>query len=215
MTILALAMSSGQTAWAKSSAHPDKILNLAFEAPDDGFDMVKTYNFYSGSVAEAIFEPLLRYDYLARPAILAPNTAESLPVVKQDGKVYTFKIKPGIYFSPDPVFQGKKRELLARDYIYSIQRVMDPKHHSPFFSFIEGKILGADQVIQQAKKTGKFNYDAPIAGLKALDKYTLQITLTRSDLNFPYILAYVAFRSEEHTSELQSRENLVCRLLLE
>ena len=40
---------------------------------------------------------------------------------------------------------------------------------------------------------GKFNYDAPIAGLKALDKYTLQITLIRSDLNFPYILAYVAF----------------------
>ncbi len=32
-----------------------------------------------------------------------------------------------------------------------------------------------------------------MAGLKALDKYTLQITLTRSDLNFPYILAYVAF----------------------
>src|SRR5690606_39969541 len=28
-------------------------------------------------------------------------------------------------------------------------------------------------------------------------------------------LAYADFRSEEHTSELQSRENLVCRLLLE
>src|SRR5690606_40672555 len=27
--------------------------------------------------------------------------------------------------------------------------------------------------------------------------------------------SYTAFRSEEHTSELQSRENLVCRLLLE
>src|SRR5690606_40893657 len=26
---------------------------------------------------------------------------------------------------------------------------------------------------------------------------------------------YMAFRSEEHTSEIQSRENLVCRLLLE
>src|SRR5690606_41067161 len=26
---------------------------------------------------------------------------------------------------------------------------------------------------------------------------------------------YIVFRSEEHTSELQSRENLVCRLLLE
>src|SRR5690606_41030550 len=29
------------------------------------------------------------------------------------------------------------------------------------------------------------------------------------------IYAIVALRSEEHTSELQSRENLVCRLLLE
>src|SRR5690606_42023134 len=28
-------------------------------------------------------------------------------------------------------------------------------------------------------------------------------------------LAEVGFRSEEHTSELQSRENIVCRLLLE
>ena len=55
MTVLALAVTSGGMALAKSSAHPDKVLNLAFEAPDDGFDMVKTYNFYSGSVAEAIF----------------------------------------------------------------------------------------------------------------------------------------------------------------
>src|SRR5207302_9229836 len=29
-----------------------------------------------------------------------------------------------------------------------------------------------------------------------------------------YIATSLAFRSEEHTSELQSRENLVCRLLL-
>src|SRR5690606_41997129 len=31
----------------------------------------------------------------------------------------------------------------------------------------------------------------------------------------PPVLSSPAFRSEEHTSELQSRENLVCRLLLE
>src|SRR5690606_19818458 len=30
-----------------------------------------------------------------------------------------------------------------------------------------------------------------------------------------YVPAYAGIRSEEHTSELQSRENLVCRLLLE
>ena len=66
MTILALAMTTGQASWAKSSVHPDKVLNLAFEAPDDGFDMVKTYNFYSGSVAEAIFEPLYGVDIITR-----------------------------------------------------------------------------------------------------------------------------------------------------
>src|SRR5690606_42145871 len=36
---------------------------------------------------------------------------------------------------------------------------------------------------------------------------TLSIVLTNLDTNW--------YRSEEHTSELQSRENLVCRLLLE
>src|SRR5690606_42135924 len=37
------------------------------------------------------------------------------------------------------------------------------------------------------------------------DLFTLQLSILKSDL----------IRSEEHTSELQSRENLVCRLLLE
>src|SRR5690606_39521626 len=34
-----------------------------------------------------------------------------------------------------------------------------------------------------------------------------------TELHFPFIVTLA--RSEEHTSELQSRENLVCRLLLE
>ncbi len=63
-------MGFGFLAYAKSPADPNKVLNIAYEAPDDGFDTVKTYNFYSGSMAraQAIFEPLLKEDYLARPA---------------------------------------------------------------------------------------------------------------------------------------------------
>src|SRR5690606_39306110 len=38
---------------------------------------------------------------------------------------------------------------------------------------------------------------------------------TRLPHRFPGLAGAVAPRSEEHTSELQSRENLVCRLLLE
>ena len=40
----------GEVAVAKTPAQANKVLNLAFEAPDDGFDMVKTYNFYSNSL---------------------------------------------------------------------------------------------------------------------------------------------------------------------
>ncbi|MFH4180872.1 ABC transporter substrate-binding protein, partial [Acinetobacter baumannii] len=79
------------------------------------------------------------------------------------------------------------------DYIYSIKRILDPKNRAPSVSFLDGKLLGADAVVAQAKKTGKFDYAAPIAGLKATDRYTLQFTLTRQDYNFPYILAYIAF----------------------
>lgn len=178
---------------AKTPAQADKVLRIAFEAPDDGFDMVKTFNFYSGNVADVIFERLLQYDYLANPVKLVPATAQSMPVIKENGKVYIFKIKPGIYFTADPAFKGQRRELIAEDYVYSVKRILDPKNHSSSYAFIDQKIVGANALVEQAKQTGRFNYDAKIEGVKALDRYTLQFTLTQPDYNFPYILAYSMF----------------------
>ncbi len=178
---------------AKTPAQADKVLRIAFEAPDDGFDMVKTFNFYSGNVADVIFERLLQYDYLANPVKLVPATAQSMPVIKENGKVYIFKIKPGIYFTADPAFKGQRRELIAEDYVYSVKRILDPKNHSSSYAFIDQKIVGANALVEQAKQTGRFNYDAKIEGIKALDRYTLQFTLTQPDYNFPYILAYSTF----------------------
>ncbi|MGR0305722.1 ABC transporter substrate-binding protein [Acinetobacter beijerinckii] len=177
----------------KTPAQAEKVLRIAFEAPDDGFDMVKTYNFYSGNVADVIFEKLLQYDYLANPVKLVPSTAQSMPIIKENGKVYIFKIQPGIYFTDDVAFKGKHRELIAEDYVYSIKRILDPKNRSSSYSFIDNKIVGADALVEQAKKSGKFNYDAKIEGVKALDRYTIQFTLTQADYNFPYILAYSTF----------------------
>src|SRR5690606_40494122 len=37
----------------------------------------------------------------------------------------------------------------------------------------------------------------------------------RASADLPARTSWIVYRSEEHTSELQSRENLVCRLLLE
>jgi len=44
----------------------------------------------------------------------------------------------------------------------------------------DGKLVGADKVVAAAKASGKFDYDAPIEGLQAIDRYTIQIKL-----NFP------------------------------
>ncbi|WP_277560491.1 ABC transporter substrate-binding protein [Acinetobacter beijerinckii] len=177
----------------KTPAQAEKVLRIAFEAPDDGFDMVKTYNFYSGNVADVVFERLLQYDYLANPVKLVPSTSQSMPIIKENGKVYIFKIQPGIYFTDDVAFKGKRRELIAEDYVYSIKRILDPKNRSSSYSFIDNKIVGTNALVEQAKKSGKFNYDATIEGVKALDRYTIQFTLTQADYNFSYILAYSTF----------------------
>jgi oligopeptide transport system substrate-binding protein len=56
----------------------------------------------------------------------------------------------------------------------------------------ENRLVGLDPVLAQARKTGKFDYDTPIEGLKALDKYTLQIRMKVPDFSIPYWLATTA-----------------------
>ena len=198
--VLAIAALAGSTgAYANTNpADPSKVIRTAFEAADDGFDMVKTQNFYSGWVSEVIFETLLTYDYLARPAKLVPETAEAMPEISEDGKTYTFHIKKGIYFAPDPAFKGVRRELTAEDYIYTLKRVLDPKNRSPSANFLNGKIVGLDELAAQAQKTGHFDYQTPIAGLQALDRYTLKVVLNAKDYNFLNVVAYSAFGAMAH-----------------
>jgi len=174
---------------ASDGADPGKVLRVTFQAAETAFDPAKVSDYYSGTVIEAIFDPLLTYDYLARPAKLVPNVAESLPAVSNGGKTYSLQIRKGIYFTPDSSFKGKRRELTAADYAYTIKRFLDPKLRSPYAFLFEGKILGLDELASQAKESGRFDYDAKLAGLETPDRYTLRIRLNQTDLNFPYVLA--------------------------
>jgi ABC-type transport system substrate-binding protein len=177
-------------AGAATAADPAKSLRLTFVAAETGFDPVKISDYYSGTVIEAIFEPLLTYDYLARPAKLVPNVAEALPLIADTGRTYTLKVKKGIYFADDPAFKGKPRELTAEDYAYTIKRYLDPKNRSPYSFLFEGKIAGLDELAAQAKRSGRFDYDAKVAGLVVQDRYTLRIRLTETDFNFSHVLAF-------------------------
>ncbi|MEG0344693.1 MAG: ABC transporter substrate-binding protein, partial [Acinetobacter sp.] len=176
--------------FAKSPADPNKVLRYVFPVAETGFDPAGTHDLYSAHVHNSIFEGLYTYDYLASPAKLTTRTAVAMPEVSKDGLTYTFKVQKGIYFAKDPVFKGKPRELTAQDYVYSYKRLLDPSLRSPNSWLFDDKIVGMDKVLAQAKKTGKFNYDMPVEGLYAPDRYTLVIKLKQPDQNFPMLLAH-------------------------
>ena len=172
-----------------ASAAPRKIFRYAFEVAETSFDPQFVSDAYSGILNAAVFDAPLEYDYLARPLKLVPNTATAMPEISPDGTTFTFHIKPGIHFMDDPAFNGKKRELVAADYIYSLKRILDPKVRASQASEIEPYVLGAAEAASTARKSNHFDYDAPIEGLKVLDRYTFQVKLKEPNYVFVYNFA--------------------------
>ena len=166
-----------------------KVLHVAFRVAETGFDPQKVQDRYSVGVLENLFETLLTYDYLARPVKLVPGVAESIPEPEEGGTRYTFRIHPGVLYADDPVFKGRKRELVAADMEYAIKRFRDPANRSPYEWLFEDKLVGLDELTEKAKKTGKFDYDAKIAGIEVRDRYVISFKLKEPDYNFLYTLA--------------------------
>jgi ABC-type transport system substrate-binding protein len=166
---------------AATFADPAKTLHVAFPIAETGFDPAAAQDYYSANVMRAIFEPLYVPDYLPRPYQVAPETADGMPEISADGKVWTIHVRKGIYFADDPAFKGKPRELTAQDYVYSWKRIVDPKVRSPNAYYLNGKLVGLDDAVAKAKASGKFDYDATIPGLVATDRYTLKLTLVEPD----------------------------------
>ena len=164
-----------------AAAAPQKVLRVAFNAAETGFDPAKISDLYSRTVTPHIFEGLYAYDHLARPFKIKPLTAEGMPEVSADFREWTIRVKPGIYFADDPVFKGHKRELVAADYVYAIKRLMDPANKSPVGSVIQDLgIVGLNALRDQsvAKKVA-FDYDLELPGLRAPDRHTLKISLEK------------------------------------
>ena len=188
--IAALAVAALLPAAAQEpSAAPLKVLHTQFLIAETNFDPAATSDLYSNSIIEEILEPPLTYDWLARPAKLKPLTAEALPEITDGGRTYTLRIRKGIYFDDDPAFEGRKRELTAKDYEFAFKRLMDPKLRSPNLWLIEGRLAGVAEAVAKASKEGRLDYDAPIPGIEVVDRYTLRFHLVKPDYSFEYILA--------------------------
>lgn len=167
----------------------EKVLTTAIISPIQSLDPIQAQDHYSISVLSKTYEGLLSYHYLERPLELIPNLAEDMPLISEDQLVYVFKIKKGVNFHDNPCFpQGKGRELTAYDFVYSFKRIADPKLQSANFSLFVGKIKGLDDWRKKYVDIPNTDYTEEIVGLKALDLYTLQFTLTKPCPQFLYLL---------------------------
>jgi ABC-type transport system substrate-binding protein len=163
-----------------------KVVHAYLTTSETGLDPAVASDLATLSLLENLFDPLLRYDYLARPLKLQGNAAKVVPAVTDGGKTYTFELRPGMFFTPDPAFKGAKREVTAADYVYSLKRLYDPMLKSPWLFLFEGKIAG-DKALKD-----RFSYDSDIPGLQATGRYTLRIRLAEPDPNFLLYLALPA-----------------------
>jgi ABC-type transport system substrate-binding protein len=163
-------------AFAADAAAP-KVLRYSFRVAETGFDPAQISDLYSRTVAAAIFDAPLEFEFLARPFRFRANTLTELPEISADYRTFTFHVKPGIYFADDPAFKGKKRELVAADYVYSWKRHFDPRWKSNNLYILEkAELIGMNELRAEILASKKpFDYDREVPGLRTLDKYTFQL----------------------------------------
>jgi hypothetical protein len=188
--LVVLAPGSGAATWAD----PAKTLRTAFEIDVTGFDPAATQDTYSNTIEARIFDALYDWDYLKRPYALAPSLAAAMPDYSADGRTWIIRLKPGVRFADDPAFKGQRREVTAADVVYSWKRLVDPRIRSPNADLIRGKLVGIDAAAEKAKATGRFDYDAEIEGLRAIDRHTLQLKLVEPDYTLLYYMNSSALR---------------------
>jgi peptide/nickel transport system substrate-binding protein len=122
-----------------------------------------------------------------------PDMAEGQPQISDGNKLITIKIRKGVHFSP-PV----NREVTAADEVYAIDRVANPNVANPYY---EGYLSSVEGM-----KTAK---GGPIPGVKATDKYTLQIKLTEPQAAIvvgSMVLPYTAPVPEEYAKKFDAKK---------
>ncbi len=184
-----IALASAFPGFAWSADPAPRVLRYALPVAETGFDPAQVVDLYSTTLISHLFDSPLQYDALARPARLVPGTAAAMPEVSADGRTIRVRLRPGIRFIDDPAFGGRPRELVAEDYVYSIKRHFDPRWRSPTLSVYEDHLVGLRELRDEALRTGRFDYDRPVPGLRAVDRYTFEMRLHRRNAGVLYALA--------------------------
>ena len=212
--ILFLSISYGLCAQVFNNPYPSnqsnqKIYYTSFAEQPKTLDPAKSYDASGYQFIAQIYEPLLQFDYLARPYKLIPLTAKGMPVVHYYDKegqevkdasshriarsVYLIQIKPSILYQPHPAF-AQPRELKADDYIYQIKRMANPAINSPIYGLMSQYILGFQEYGSTLPKSGFIDLrNYPLSGVRLVDDYTFEITLKGQYTQFLFWLGMLFF----------------------
>ena len=174
---------------AGAQAPAERTLKIAMLADVETLDPARAPELGTIYTIAPLYHQLLTYDFGSRRATLVPYAASALPRISSDGRTYTLTLRPGLLFAPHAAFGGKPRELTAADFEYSWKRVADPALSSMSYSSLEGLIEGLDDVVTRARRESRFDYATTIAGLRALDRYTLQVRLREPRPRHLYVWA--------------------------
>ena len=132
-------------------------------------DPARINDVYSRSVAQQLSDGLVRFD---QTLAIAPALAQFWKS-SRDGLTWTFTLRKGARFHHG-------REVTTDDVIYSFTRILDPRLKSGAADlFLD--VLGAQEFRDGRAKA--------VAGLVALDRYTLQVSLKEAQRPFVQVLA--------------------------
>lgn len=151
-------------------------------------DPASSYDTISASVLYQVYETLYEYHYLKRPYTLQPLLAQEMPIIEDEGKRYTIKIKPNIRYHQDSSFDGKERFVRAEDFIHQIKRLAYIPTRSNGWWLFDDKIEGLNEFREKARNLDDF-FNIDVEGLKAPDDQTLIIQLKRPYPQLIYALS--------------------------
>ncbi len=156
--------------------------NYYYDADPESWDVLATSNAADSEVLVNTYDGLVEYDMENQ---LQPALAESWEV-SPDGLTYTFKIREGQVWVDN---QGRKvADVKADDFVAGMQHMMDAMGGLEYLVCAGcANIVGADAYVNGETR------DFTTVGVKAIDDYTVQYTLTQPTAYFMTMLGYGVF----------------------
>jgi oligopeptide transport system substrate-binding protein len=188
------------------------VLDISYDGTYSSLDPQISVENNAVDLIENIFAGLTRYDHETN--MVEPLVASNWEV-SADGRTWTFQLRDDIFWidarreeSGLALSQADEvrpvRPVVADDFVYAIQRACDPRQRAPD-AFILFVIDGCEQA---HRRDNVSQADLLAIGAKALDDYTLEVTLAEPSADFLTITSTALMRPVpvEHVLEMGAEE---------